>query len=318
MQNQLNVKVNNRPRLVMAGMSCLDQIWQVKEFPPTGSRTSVYSYRRMGGGPAATAAATAARLGAEVNLLTLYGNDDTAKALTRELAAYGVSHVLKPYQDVATPVSTVLVAPSGERYIFPYRDPGLFEIRDTWDLSCLPTCNAVLVDTRYSFLCEAVLDEAIRMWLPVVGDFGDAEHWHLAKKVSHLIVSEECARQRCGDARPEEALRQLRQFPAQMVGITLGDKGFYYDCGEGVRHVPAFPVDVVDTTGAGDVFHGAYAHALASGHSPDDCAWFAAAAAALSCRGVGRSALPSLGEVQDFMQQRQGNLCKSHGHGPKD
>jgi sulfofructose kinase len=312
MQNHFDLQINKRPRLVMAGMSCLDQLWQVKEFPPTQSRTSVYSYRRMGGGPAATAAATAARLGAKVELLTLYGNDNTAETLTQELSAYGVSHVLKPYQDVTTPVSTVLVTSSGERYIFPYRDPALFEIRDTWDLSCLLTCDAVLVDTRYSFLCETVLEEATRIGLPVVGDFGDAEHWQLAKKVSHLIVSEECAQQHCGNARPEDVLKQLRQFSEQMVGVTLGEKGFYYDCSEGIKHVPAFPVDVVDTTGAGDVFHGAYVYALASGHSHDDCAWFAAATAALSCRGVGRSALPSLAEVQNFMRERLENIGKSY------
>lgn len=291
----------------MAGMSCLDEVWQVERFPPTASRTPVSAYRRQGGGPAATAAVTAARLGASVALWSVHGDDANGRLLRTELERYGVdvSKVeLEP--GGTTPVSAVLVEPGGERFIFPYRDPALAQTGEAWVvddgmLGGPDAFAAVLVDARYPHLSQKVLAAAARLHLPRVGDFGDASNWHLARGVSHLIASEECARGICGDRwdadAPERALAQLRQAEGQLVGVTLGARGFVYDAGEGVCWTTPPPAEVVDTTGAGDVFHGAYTYALAQGWGADTCARFATAAAALSCRGVGREAIPTLDEV---------------------
>ena len=281
----------------MAGMSCLDRVLQVDTFPPNHSRTPVRTYRQNGGGPAATAAVAAACLGAEVDLLTLHGHDEAARYLEHELANFGVACMGSRHRNVETPVSTVVVDSQGERYIFPYRDTRLYEIQTGWGLSCLERCHVVLVDNRYPHLCEAVIKRAKHLNLTVVADFGDSDHWHLARQIDHLLISEECALQLCGTIDAATVLSQIRQADSQVVGITLGAKGFYYDDGRGVQHVHALPVAVTDTTGAGDVFHGAYAYALASGRSVAASARFAAVTAALSCRGVGRSAVPKLEEV---------------------
>lgn len=295
------------PRLLMVGMSCLDQLWQVERFPPTRSRTPATVYRTQGGGPAATAAVTAARLGASVSLWSVHGDDANGRLLEAELERYGVDvSRVQAVPGGTTPVSAVLVAPSGERFIFPYRDTRLERAGEGRTVDGLTAFDGVLVDARYPHLSERVLTEAARLGIPSVGDFADASHWHLAGRVSHLIASEECALGVCADIwnadAPEPALARLRQFEGQAVGVTLGAEGFVYDAGSGTRRIPAPAVAVLDTTGAGDVFHGAYTYARARGLDAHGCARFAAATAALSCQGVGREAIPTLDEVQGFLE----------------
>lgn len=294
------------PRLLMVGMSCLDQFWQVGSFPPTQSRNPAAVYRAQGGGPAATAAVTAARLGASATLWSVHGDDANGRFLRAELGRYGVDvSNVRTVSGTVTPVSAVLGTPDGERFIFPYRDPRLEHASEDWEVSDLSTFSCVLVDTRYPRLSEKVLTEAARRGVPSVGDFGDASHWQLARSVTHLVAAEECVREVCGDVwdanAPEPSLGRLRQFTGQWVGVTLGAEGFVYDAGDGACWVPAPPILVVDTTGAGDVFHGAFAYALARGWNARMCARFASVAAALSCRGVGREAIPTLDEVTAFL-----------------
>lgn len=285
----------------MSGFSCLDHIWQLPHFPPTASRTFAKQYQRVGGGIAASAAAAAARLGAEVELITIHGCDATAEAIEKELRDFGVKHIQRRFNHVATPVSGILVNQDGERYIFPYREDALFEIETGWNLKTIQHCQAVMVDTRYPYLNQKVIDEAKKYKLPIVADYGDSSNWHLAKDITHLIIAEECALQLFGKAEPEIVLPRLKHFEGQVVGLTLGSKGFYYDAGQGIQHKPAFLVHVVDSTGAGDIFHGAYTFALGCGADLETCATVASAAAALSCKGFGRSQLPTLKETLDFI-----------------
>jgi len=87
------------------------------------------------------------------------------------------------------------------------------------------------------------------------------------------------------------------------AGVTRGAMGYYWASKGGESgHQPAFALDVVDTTGAGDAFHGAFSWALASGHSPPECARIAAAVSALKCRRLGaRSGLPALDALKSFL-----------------
>ena len=293
------------PTVVMIGLSNMDYLFQVERFPPEASRTPARSFLQQGGGPAATAAVAAARLGGQVELWALHGDDTTADLLELELASYGVqTHRIQRVPSARTWASAVLVTPQGERYIFPYRDAHL-QSAAGWDPSELPEASGLLTDARHPTQTEPVLQEARRRGIPIVGDFSNSSNWHLAAYCDHLIVSEECALEVAGTADRGEALQSLRQRADQVVGVTLGERGYVYLDGHRVEHVPAFAVDAVDTTGAGDVFHGAYAYGLAAGWPAQECAVVASAAAALKCTRLGgRTGIPTLDEVRQLRATR--------------
>ncbi|HEX7004084.1 MAG TPA: PfkB family carbohydrate kinase [Trueperaceae bacterium] len=290
------------PLVVCAGLSCVDHIWQVGSFPPAASRTDASGYRLQGGGPAATAAVTVARLGGRAHLWAVHGDDPGGAFVVDELKRLGVeTGGVRVVPGATSWVSAVLVAPDGERWIFPYRGAGL---PDNAPSERPADAGALLVDFRQPRLCREAIDWAAGRGVPIVGDLGNARYWESSERLDVIIASEECAEEVLGRDDPEAALAAMRWRPDQHVGVTLGAEGYLYDAGQGVRHLPALPVTVVDTTGAGDVFHGAYAFALASGWDADRCAAFASVTAAISCTGVGRSAIPDGATVERLLEER--------------
>ncbi len=238
------------------------------------------------------------------------------RRLTRELGAagVGVSGIRTP-QGARTFTSAVIVDATGERWIFPYRGEGLDDDPSRWPLREVARYGAVLTDLRHPRLSSAVLEEARRAGVPSVVDLGNLLHLEIGLQADVVIAAEEAAHDllRVSGVSPapddssawaEAALAVLRARDDQVVAVTLGEEGVIYDAGEGLRHLPALPVAVVDTTGAGDTFHGVWAAALARGETPDTCAQHATVAAAMACQGPGRSTLATGDEVRALLQQR--------------
>ncbi|RIH89294.1 PfkB family carbohydrate kinase [Calidithermus roseus] len=255
--------------VITLGWACLDQRFYLERFPPTHSRTPVRAFRQAIGGPAAVAAQAVARLGGEALLLSRRGSDTVGESLEAALRAEGVRTRFTLGQE--TPISAVLVAPDGERYIFPYR-PDLPAEPD-WDPEVvLEGVGAVLLDHRWVLAGLRLAQAARARGIPVVLDLDHdrPEAWELVPLASHVVASEELARHLGG----VEAL--LGRIPG-WAAVTLG--------AEGVRHrrgqIPAFRVEVRDSTGAGDVYHGAFALGLAEGMGEEGALRFAAAVAAL-------------------------------------
>lgn len=310
-----------RPVLLSVGLSCLDLVWHVSSFPPKGSRTDASAHHRHGGGPAATAAVAAVRYGVEARLWAIHGDDDAGRSLLSELTDEGVdvSRVRVP-AGARSFVSAVLVGPDGERWIFPYRGEGLDDDPGAWPLEQVASVDAVLTDLRHPRLARAVLRAARAANVPSVVDLGNLRDVDATEDASVVIAAREAAEEmllRSGAAgvsagldgadaseMAEAALDALRWRDDQTVAVTLGDEGVVYDAGDGLRHLPALPVEVRDTTGAGDVFHGVWAAALASGADADTCAQRASVAAALSCAAPGRAAIPTGDEVARLLEQR--------------
>lgn len=290
------------PALLSVGLSCLDHVWLVERFPPEGSRTHASGYRVQGGGPAATAAAAAARLGARSALWALHGDDLAGRVAWAELERFGVDLAgVRVLPGAATFVSAVLVRPDGERWIFPYRGAGLRDDPEGLPLARVARSDALLCDLRHPRIGEAALRAAREAGVPTVGDVSDTRHPELWALFDHLLLSREGAAAALGRDDPEAAVTRLRSSPEQVVGVTLGAEGVVLADGGRVRHLPAFRVEAVDTTGAGDVFHGAYAARIAAGDAPGEAARFAGAAAALACTGVGRTALPDAAAVRQLL-----------------
>jgi sugar/nucleoside kinase (ribokinase family) len=175
------------------------------------------------------------------------------------------------------------------------------------DLDRLKGASCLLID---GFWPDSALQAARRAraeGVPVVADFGGVEgkRKELLPLVDFLITNEECARRVAGRDDPERACRMVQEMGAKVVVATLGDRGCAF-AGEGVAgRMPAFEVDVVDTTGAGDCFHGAFCVGVVRGWPLERTLEFASATSALKCRKLGgRAGLPTLDEVNAFLEER--------------
>jgi len=302
--------VGTPPAVAFVGLSCRDHVWRVERFPPIGSRTPAHAYRAEGGGPAATAAVAAARLGARARLWAVHGDDEDGLANAAELTRHGVdTGGCSAPPGSGSFVSAVLVGPDGERFIFPYRGHDLADDPGAHDWSGLRGVGSVLVDARHPTLAAHALDWAAAQGVPTVGDWSDLRHPELRARIDHLVASEEAGRAAseeatastrravgAGDAIHEAvaAAAHLRDRPQQLIALTLGPLGCVWDDGVDVWHQPAPTVAVIDSNGAGDAFHGAYAAALAAGRPVAAAMRLATATGALKCAGEGRSALPTL------------------------
>jgi sulfofructose kinase len=302
------------PAVACVGLSCRDHVWRVERFPPVASRTPAPGYRAEGGGPAATAAVAVARLGGRARLWAIHGDDDAGRANAAELARFGVDlgGCTAPHGSHSF-ISAVLVGPDGERFIFPYRGHALADDPAAHEWAGLAGVGAVLIDGRHPRLAAHALAWAVDHGVPGVGDWSDLRHPELRARVDHLIASEEAgllalaAREGAEDtgataqraaADPirlaAAACAALRDHPEQLVAVTLGPEGCVWDDGRDVWHQAAPAVTVIDSTGAGDAFHGAYALALAAGRGVAAAIRLATAVGGLRCVGEGRAALPTL------------------------
>ena len=301
--------MSEKLQLAGVGLACLDFLALAKQ-APAGGTAAIRRLLLQGGGLTATAAVAMARLGAEVRLLTRVGEDDIGRQVIEGLRVEGVGLAGSPViRGAATPCSIVLVDPdAGDRTIYHFPGAGLDRDRSAPDVSFVRSAKAVVVDSFWREAALAAAQAAREAGVPVVADFAPgADVEELAGLVDVFIVPESWAADRGVVRDKREALRLLHSYGARIAVITAGRSGCWYSAGEEPGHCPAFEVEVVDTTGAGDVFHGAFAYALARGWELARCVEFAAAVAALKCTQLGgRTGIPSLGQAIDFL--------RSHGH----
>lgn len=264
----------------------------------------------QGGGLVATAACAAARLGATCDLWSLVGNDLHGQMVRRELAAYGVGvdHV-QVLPGIRTPASFIEVdALTGERAIFfsPGRGPIPEEIPD-FDPTAARGARSLLVDSRWVQSSIAGAREARKWGAVVVADISRLEGRAsaLVPFVDALIVPEETGVTVAGGCNFALAVRRMVEMGPRMPAVTVGAEGCWYWDDGAVYHCPAFPVKVVDTTGCGDSFHGAFAYAIARGWDAHRSIRFSSAVAALMATKLGgRTGLPMLAEVERFLADR--------------
>jgi sulfofructose kinase len=266
------------PRVVVVGNAVLDHRVWVDAWPPARRRTAAIRYLEDLGGGAAVAAAAAARLGGTAAFVGPRGGDAAGDRVEAFLRSYGVdTRRLAVLPDAATGVSSIVIVPGGERFIFAYPGAGL---RDdpTWaGTAALEDAHAVLIDCRFPRAGRALAEAARARGLPVVVDLDTdtPDVWALVRAASHAVADEDLAG-RVGGA--EALLARLHEHGV-WGAVTLGADGVVHRGGR----VPAFEVAVADSTGAGDVFHGAFALALARGRGAEESLVAASAAAALRC-----------------------------------
>ncbi len=293
--------------VLCVGFATHDIVASVEGFPRLDTKSEVRGLLEQGGGPAATASVTVARLGGKVALLSAVGDDERGSRILRELEAEGVDvSACARHPGETSPLSLVIVDRlGGTRTIF-YSTGTMKLLRSDLNPEWIAGTKVVLADTDLPEATPDVCKIARAAGVPVVLDAGEpksAVH-ELLPLADYVIPPLDTARWLTGVEDPEEAAGALLTSHVRAVVVTMGADGYVVAMPEGVWREPAFEVQVADTTGAGDAYHGAFALALAWGQPAREAARFAAAVAALKCRAPGgRTGLPTLAEVESFLRR---------------
>jgi sulfofructose kinase len=234
------------------------------------------------------------------------GGDDEGARVLRELASEGVDvSGSRTYAECRTPTAAVIVDRRGERLIVSHVDARLPSRADGLPLQDIAHAGAVLVDVRWPEAAVAVLERAKREGVRSVVDVDlgpQARIEEIISLASDAIFSAPSLARLAGTADVEAGLRAASRLGATVVGVTEGESGAWWLEAGALRRQPAHAVKAVDTTGAGDVFHGAYALAIAEGSSVARAMRLASVAAALKCaRGGGRRGCPARAEVDSIL-----------------
>ena len=305
------------------GIACYDLIFSVDRHVGADEKIRASELTACGGGLAANAAMTVARLGYAVAFAGYLGQDMYGDSHIDELRAAGVNTELVARGEKPTSLSAILVKPDGARALVNYgawpgretalqqgAGQGSQELPGAEDFQlerCQP--RAVLVDGYHLAPADRLVDRARAENIPTVldGDMLHAGTKTLMEKVEFLVVSEHFAQDFTRQTDPTIALEQLSNCAPSTI-ITLGDRGLCWHnradsrFGAGAGSYPAFAIEAEDTTGAGDAFHGAFAAGLARGMRWEELLRFASAVGALCCTRKGaRLGIPTGAEVAAFL-----------------
>ena len=248
------------------------------------------------GGQVTTALATCAAMGLRTSYIGTLGSDDRARLMRDELTRHGIdlSHVV--VREGENPFAVILIDErSGERTVLWRRGPEMALEPSDVERGAIESARLLHVDDVDVEASVAAAGIARDRGLPVTSDVerADAGGRRVIEAVTVPILAEHVPRELTGEADLSRALAALRRPHHPMICVTLGAGGAMLLEQDRVHVEPGVPVRAIDTTGAGDVFRGAFIHALLAGRPAPDILRVANAAAALSCTRHGAMPTPS-------------------------
>jgi sulfofructose kinase len=291
--------------VIGVGANSVDYVYVLPHFPSPDSASAklrIAHYTTSCGGQTATTLCTCAAMGLSTSYIGATGSDDAGQLMRDALADRGVDISQSVESDSANAFAVILLDQrQGERVVLWERPPGL-------DLAPGDLDPDVVCDTRLLHVDDVDIETAIRAasmaraaGLPVTSDIEQAVERteELVAAVTIPIFAEHVLESLTGEQDTETALRKLRRRHSGMLCVTLGSRGAVLLDGDHLYRQPAFPMSVTDTTGAGDVFRGAFIAALLRGDSPAEILRFATVAAGISCSRLGAIAsVPTLAETE--------------------
>ena len=300
----------NLPDVIGIGACAVDYLGIVSEFPQPDTKSKMKKLIRQGGGPVATALVALARLGASVSYLGKFGSDELSSFALDGFVKEGVdiSHVIKEEGSGPLFAFVVVDEKSGERTIW-WTDEQVREINaDQLEKEFIASAKFLLIDDYQFGAALAGGRIAREEGVQVVLDAERPENPdmnELLQVTDILIAPEEFALGFIGGKDVESSAETLLSLGPRVVVVTLGVEGSFCKTVEESFHQPAFQVNVVDTTGCGDVFHGGFTYGMLQGWPLKEVAEFASSVAALKCRALGgRAAAPTFSEVKEFLLKR--------------
>ena len=284
------------------GHAAYDLIFTVDHHPSADEKIFASDLMGCGGGPAANAAVTVTRLGYSAAFAGYLGDDVYGGAHLQELVSEGVNTELIVRGVSPTPLSTILVKPDGKRALINYKGNTIPLAANAIDFSGIAP-KVILFDGHEPDISVPLAKIARTLGIPTVLDAGSLHRGTqaLMDKVDYLACSEKFALQIAGNV--QTALTQLAELSPNVI-ITLGEHGLIWQRGAETGKLPAYPVTAIDTTGAGDAFHGALAAAIANNMDWLASLRYASAAGSLCCSKIGaRPGLPSKQEIAALLEK---------------
>lgn len=293
--------------VVGLGLNATDTVLTVEEFPPLGGKERVVSLSRQAGGQVATAVVTCQRLGLCTRYIGKVGNDEAGRIQLRSLREEGIDvQDTRVVRSATTQFGLIIVDRStGERTVFWDRDERLAVRPRELKQEAITTARILHLDGCDVAACAHAAKWARKAGIPVLADIDTVYEGveDLFPLIDYLIASADFLPTLTGKRDPFRSLQHMaRVYGIPSPGMTLGREGallynegrFYYS--------PGFVVELVDTTGAGDVFHGAFAYGLLQEWAVEQILDFSNAMAALNCTAVGaRGGIASRAEAEKLM-----------------
>lgn len=293
--------------LVGVGLNATDTVIPLFTYPARGSKTEYSTVSTLPGGQVATTVVACQHWGLRTRYVGKLG-DDLAATLHREAFSHsGVETRIITVPGGVSPQSLILVDAQGERTVLIRRDSeARLSLRPhELDREWIVNARALHVDgydTEAAILASTWAREAN---IPVIADLDELypNVETLIANVDYLIVSRDFPSRLTSEPDLEQALRKMqRRYSCRLAAATLGQDGVLAFDGKHLLHTPAFCVPVVDTTGAGDIFHAGFIYALLENWPLDRQLEFACAAAALNCTAVGaRGGIRSLDDIAELI-----------------
>ena len=288
--------------VLTVGRASYDLTYTVDAHPQPDEKLFASAFTGCGGGPAANGAVAVARLGGTAVFAGYLGDDPFGRLHREELRAEGVRTDWIVSGASPTPLSTIIAKPDGRRALIAYQADTPPLPAGSIDFAALQPA-VILFDGHEPALSLPLAAWARARQIPTVLDAGSVHPGttQLAGRVDYLLCSEKFARQQTGEDDPRAGLRRLGDLAPHIV-VTLGARGLFWKVGDSTGELPAYPVKGVDTTGAGDTFHGAFAWCLARKMGWEESLAFASAAAALCCTRHGaRPGIPRYAQVAQMV-----------------
>ena len=287
------------------GLNSVDFISVVPEFPAPNSKTKMLRFSKQGGGQVATAMVALSRWGVKTKYIGKVGEDEMGQFSLHSIRQEGVDVSSVTIEPNATNQFAMIIVdgPSGERTILWNRDERLMYLEG--ELRKEGVCSGKLLhldghDIHAALQCARWAKEE---GIPIIADLDKVEPLtsELIKEIDFIITSSRFPMLYTGISGQKKALFELQKHTSGFLCATLGHEGVIALLNGEFLHVEGFKVDTVDTTGAGDVFHGGFIYGLLQNWEVKKILRFSNAVAALKCQDLGgRKGIPTMEEVQRF------------------
>ncbi|HEU5339785.1 carbohydrate kinase family protein [Edaphobacter sp.] len=297
--------VSSKVDLVGVGLNATDTLIPLSNFPARGSKVEYTGSSILPGGQVASTVVACQHWGLKTRYVGKLGDDHAAELHLEAFEKAGVETQILTVPGGISPQSLILVDGGGERTVLCRRDERLSlapsDLRREW----ITTARALHVDGYDTAAATLAARWAREAGIPVIADLDELYPGveDLIRSIDYLIVSRDFPCRLMAESDLETALRQMqRRYGSTLAAATLGEEGVLAWDGRSFSHAPAYDVRVVDTTGAGDIFHAGFIHALLQGWPLQRQLDFACAAAALNCTAAGaRGNIQTVENIEHLM-----------------